>query len=134
MFLYVHHVQYFVRNCDAMVDYLEKNFGMKPEFVGVNKHGKEAQYNVGKTQIQIVEPTDPLSKKGQHLAKHGPGVVHVAWAVDNIQKVAQDLAANGNKMQLHEEGGTGKSESHDYVVCDLDAASSLGVRFQLVAA
>ena len=134
MFQYVHHVHYVVKNRDAMVEYLEKNFGMKPDFVGVNHNGKEAQYSIGKTQIQIAEPSDPNSKQGQFLAKHGPGVFHVAWGVDNIQQVAQDLAAKGNKMQMREEGGIGKSTAHGYLVCNLDPASSLGVRFQLVAA
>jgi hypothetical protein len=134
MFAYVHHVHYLVRDRDAMVEYLEKNFGMKPDFVGVNHNGKEAQYNVGKTQIQIAEPANPNSKQGKHLAKYGPGVFHVAWAMENLRQVAKNLAANGNNMELREEGGVGPSTAHGYLCCNLDPESSLGVRFQLVEA
>ena len=132
MFEYVHHVHYLVNSCDAMVDYLEKNFGMKPEFVGNNKNGKEARYNVGKTEIQITEPLDPSSNHGKFLAKHGPGVHHVAWAVDGIEQLAKDLAAKGNKVKMGKEGEGARKTHHGYMVCSLDQASSLGVKFQLV--
>ena len=85
MFLYVHHVHYVVNNCDEMAAYMEKNFGMKPDFIGINSNGKEARYKIDKTQIQMVEPL-PGSKQERYLAEHGPGVYHVAWAVKDAFK------------------------------------------------
>ena len=126
MFLHVHHVHYVVRNRDEMVAYIEKNFGMKPNFVGINSNGKEARYEVDKTQIQIVEPL-PGSKQEKHLAEHGPGVYHVAWAVEDAEKMARDLQAKGNKLQQSK-----AVTRDDDPVCIVDPASSLGVRFQLV--
>jgi len=126
MFLYVHHVHYVVRNRDEMVAYIEKNFGMKPDFLGINSNGKEASYEVGKTEIQIVEPL-PGSKQEQHLAQHGPSVYHVAWAVEDAQKMAAELVAKGNKVS-QSKGTTRDGYPH----CNLDPASSLGVRFELV--
>ena len=35
MLQYVHHVHYVVHNRDAMVDYLEKTFGMQPDHLVV---------------------------------------------------------------------------------------------------
>jgi 4-hydroxyphenylpyruvate dioxygenase-like putative hemolysin len=89
---------------------------------------KDALYDIGKTHIQITEPLDPTSAIGQHLATHGPGVYHVAWGVDNIQKVAQELAAKGNKMR----GKDGITESpRGYLTSNIDPASSHGLWFQL---
>ena len=133
MLQFVHHVHYLVKNRDAMVDYLEKNFGMKPDLLEVNHNGIEARYNLDQTQIQFTEPTDPNSSMGRQLAKHGPGVFHVAWGVNNIRKVAQELSAKGNKMRAR--GKDGKelvSENQEGIlICNLDPASSQGVWFQL---
>ena len=129
MFQYVHHVHYVVHNRDAMVEYLEKNFGLKPNHLLVieDKAMKDALYDIGNTQMQITEPLDPKSVIGLHLAKHGPGVFHVAWKVDNVRKVAQELVAKGNKMlkdiSQSPRGGT---------VANIDPVSSHGVWFQLV--
>ena len=101
MLNYVHHVHYVVSDRDAMVQYIEKNFGLKPEKqeVHADRGMKDDLYKVGQTLIEITEPTDPNSGIGQHLAQQGPGVYHVSWGVDNITQVARELAAKGNKLR-----------------------------------
>ena len=132
MFKYVHHVNYVVQNRDAMLDYLEKNFGMKPDHVAGNKKQNEAFYKIGQTQLQILEPLDPTSDAGKYLAQHGPGVYHVAWGVENIRKLAQDLAAKGNKFRGNE-GIPDNHRSHrGYLSASVDPASSLGLWFQMI--
>ena len=74
MFKYVHHVEYLVHNRDAMMEYLEKNFGMKPDYTEVNRKGREAHYNVGKTQIQILEPTEGETPGGAWARGDSRGV------------------------------------------------------------
>ena len=142
MLLYVHHVHYLVHDLDAMMIYLEKNFGMKPDHLVEYKFGmkpdhvgehkdramKESIYDIGKTHIQITEPRDPKSGMGKHLAKHGPGVYHVAWAVDDIRKVVKELIVSGNK--LRDKDGIYRSP-RGYLTCNIDPASSHGLVFQL---
>jgi methylmalonyl-CoA/ethylmalonyl-CoA epimerase len=102
MFKYLHHVNYVVHNLDAMIEYLEKNFGMKPERVEVSKGNhpaREAVYFAGVTEIQIVEPLDKTSSAARHLAERGPGVTHVAWGVENSEALFQNLVENGNEMR-----------------------------------
>ena len=99
MFKYLHHVNYVVENLDAMMEYLEKNFGMKPERVEISKGNhpaREAVYFAGITEIQVVEPLDTTSAAAKHLAKHGPGVTHVAWGVKKSEELFQHLMENGN--------------------------------------
>ena len=130
MFKFVHHVHYVVRDRDAIVDYIEKNFGMKPEKLVVyeDRGMKDALYQVGPTLIEITEPLTPDSGIGQHLAKHGPGVYHVAWGVENLPQVAQDLAAKGNKLR----GAGGITQSpRGYLTANIEPESSLGLWFQL---
>ena len=136
MFKYVHHVHYLVHDRDAMVHYLEKNFGMKPDrlFEDEKLHRKEAAYDIGKTQLQIVEPTDTTSTQAQHLAKFGPGVYHVAWAIDNLESLVPALLAKGNQVKYTKELAKENilTSPRGYQNCNIDPASSHGVWFQLV--
>ena len=129
MFTSVHHVHYVVRNRDAMVAYIEKNFGLKPTNQEVHPgRGKDAMYKVGTTLIELTEPLDPNSPMAKQLAASGPGVWHVAWRVPSVRQAAKELAAKGNK--LRGEGGLTQSP-RGYTTVNIDQASSLGVWFQL---
>ncbi len=130
MFKFVHHVRFLVHDRDAMVEYIESNFGMKPDRLQVyeNRGMKNAIYKVGPTSFEITEPLDPNSAMGRFLDQQGPGVYHLAWGVDDIRQVAQDLSANGNQMR----GEGGITQSADgYLTANIDPASSLGLTFQL---
>ena len=130
MFNFVHHVRILVHGRDAMVDYIEKNFGMKPDRLQVyeSRGMSNAIYKVGQTNFEITEPLDPDSAMGRYLAQQGPGVYHLAWGVDDVAKVAQELSAKGNK--LSGEGGVSRS-SDGYLTANILPESSLGLPFQL---
>jgi len=140
VFKFVHHVDYAVRNRDEMVDYMERNFGMKPDKLLEEKGGrwKEAHYRVGPTLIRFRQP-GPGHKYVQYLEKHGPGVNHVAWGVDNIAQVAQELRAKGitqvGRAGLGVEGEQGFHGStltgYTFDIINIDPEGSQGVFFQL---
>lgn len=130
MLNYVHHVHYVVPDLDAMVEYLEKNLGMKPKQKVEYKDRaiKEALYDVGQTTIQMSQPLDPNSSQGKFLAAKGAGVLHVAWAVDNLPALANQLAAKGNKLR----GEAGVTNSPlGYHTINIDTAHTQGLWFQL---
>lgn len=130
MFKFVHHVRILVHNADDMVDYLEKNFGMKPVKVQVyeSRGMKNAIYKVGDTNLEFTEPLDPGSGMGRFLEREGPGVYHIAFGVDNLPEVARELAAKGNKMR-GQDGITRSAEG--YLTANIDPESSLGFPFQV---
>ncbi len=130
MFKFVHHVRILVHDRDAMVEYIEKSFGMKPDRLQVYEQRgmKNAIYKVGPTNFEVTEPLDPDSAMGKYLKEYGPGVYHLAFGVDDIQKAAQDLLAKGVKLR----GENGLTQSADgYYTANTDPATSLGVAFQL---
>ena len=129
MFKFVHHVQYRVKNRDAFVAYMEKNFGLKPdEMEDREDHSKHALYRIGQTEIQVGEPA-PGTPGAEWLEKNGPGVAHVAWGVDNVQQLARQLRSKGNTLR----GERGFTQSgHGYNVINIDPKDSLGIHFQLV--
>ena len=130
MFNFVHHVRFLVHDRDAMVEYIRNTFGMKPDRLQVYEQRgmKNAIYKVGPTSFEITEPLDPDSAMGKFLDQQGPGVYHLAWGIDNLQQVAQDLAANG--ANLRGEGGISQS-ADGYSTINIDRESSLGLAFQL---
>jgi methylmalonyl-CoA/ethylmalonyl-CoA epimerase len=130
MFNFVHHVRILVHNADDMVEYLEKNFDMKPVKVQVyeSRGMKNAIYKVGDTNLEFTEPLDMNSGMGQFLDREGPGVYHIAFGVDGIEEVARGLAAKGNKMR----GDNGLSRSAEgYMTANIDPESALGFPFQV---
>ena len=130
MFKFVHHVRILVHDRDAMVEYIEKNFDMKPDRLQVYEQRgmKNAIYKVGPTNFEVTEPLDPDSAMGKYLKEYGPGVYHLAFGVDDIQKAAQDLLAKGVKLR----GENGLTQSADgYYTANTDPATSLGMPFQL---
>ena len=129
MLKFVHHIQYVANSRDEFVAYMEKNFGLKPDELEDREAGsKHALYRVGETEIQVSEPA-PGSGQAQYLAQHGPGVHHVAWAIDDATQVAQHLKAKGNTLR-GEQGFT--QSAHGYSAINIDPKDSMGIHFQLI--
>ena len=131
MFKYLHHVHYAVENLDAMVEYFEKTFGMKPEKIEISKGNhpaKEAVYHAGITEIQVTEPLNTTSNLAKHLAKHGPGVFHVAFGILDAEWAQKRAIATGNEMRRKEVSVAPRG----YKTVNIEASSSHGVGFQLI--
>lgn len=138
MFKFVHHVSYFVRSRDEFVSYMEKNFGMKPDKVEDREgDSKNALYRVGQTEIQVQEPV-PGTPNASVLEKNGPGLDHVAWSVENVEQLAQELQAKGATLlpmpQRRRVGEHGVGRSYGgYHTINIDPKESpVGIHFQLV--
>jgi 4-hydroxyphenylpyruvate dioxygenase-like putative hemolysin len=131
MFKYVHHVHYAVENLDAMVEYMEKTFGMKPDKIEISKGNhpaKEALYHAGITEIQVTEPLNTASKLAKHLAKHGPGVFHVAFGITDAVGAQKRAIETGNEMRRKEVSVAPRG----YKTVNIEMSTSHGVGFQLI--
>ena len=129
MLKFVHHIQYVINSRDEFVAYMEKNFGLKPDEVEDREDGsKHVLYKVGQAEIQASEPAAG-SGQAQYLAQHGPGVSHVAWAIDNAAQVAGQLMANGKTLRA-EQAVT--QSAHGYSAINIDPKDSMGIHFQLI--
>ncbi len=54
-----------------------------------------AFFRMGASKIELLEGTRPESPIAKFIEKKGPGVHHIAFAVDDIQAEAQRLQAKG---------------------------------------
>ena len=128
MFTNVHHVTYVVESVEQMAQYLETNFGLKPERTDDFWEGgyKAIVYRIGPTVVDFAEPTRDDTAYARQLKESGPGVNHVAWAVEGIDQVFQHLEAKGNEFMK------GPSPSpYGYTTVNIATSSSHGIRFQL---
>ena len=81
----------------------------------------------GETAIELLFPTDPESPVGKFLAQRGPGIHHLCYQVDDLQKKLDDLLAQGVRL-LDQKPRPG---AHDQLVAFLHPASSGGVLTEL---
>ena len=127
MFTKVHHVTYVVEDVRSMAEYLETNFGLKPEKTGENPDRKFLLYHIGPTIMDFFEPTTDDSGIARQLKEQGPGVAHVAWGVEDIDQVFKDLKGKGNEIR----GDAPSASPFGYKTLNIDTKSSHGVLFQL---
>jgi methylmalonyl-CoA/ethylmalonyl-CoA epimerase len=50
---------------------------------------------IGESHIELLHPTDPTSPVARFLEKKGPGIHHIAFAVDDFDAVRQHLVSSG---------------------------------------
>lgn len=67
---------------------------------------KTAFFKVGGTKIELLESTDPEGPVGKFIEKKGPGVHHIAFAVDNVNEALKD-AANAGIQLIDKQGRKG---------------------------
>jgi methylmalonyl-CoA/ethylmalonyl-CoA epimerase len=93
----LHHVCMAVADLEGAVETYSRLFGAEVELRGrVEEQGVDAVYlRVGEGRVELVSPLDEDTPVGKFLARRGPGVHHVAFEVDDIQKAARELAESG---------------------------------------
>lgn len=99
----IDHLGIAVQNLDESVAYYEKALGLPC-------HGREevksqkvrtAFFQTGEVHLELLEPTTPESPLAKFLEKHGEGIHHIAFRVDNIEEQLQKASDSGVKL-IHE--------------------------------
>ncbi len=97
---HIEHIGIAVVSLETAIPYYETLLGTKcyaTEEVADQKV-KTAFFKVGQTKIELLESTDPEGPIGKFLEKKGPGVHHLAFAVDDVNSALQQ--ANDAGIQL----------------------------------
>lgn len=59
---------------------------------------KAALLDIGESHVELLEPLGPDSAVGKFLARRGPGLHHVAYRVDDIERTLSELSQAGMKL------------------------------------
>jgi len=100
MFKRIDHIGVAVEDLDSAIKLYERSFEM--ELVHretVESQGVEAVLlDVGEGHIELLAPLGPDTPVGKFLAKKGPGIHHVAYSVEDIDKALEQAKAIGLKL------------------------------------
>jgi methylmalonyl-CoA/ethylmalonyl-CoA epimerase len=96
----IDHTGVAVEDIDAALELYEGSFGMPlVHRETVTEQGVEAVLlDIGDGHVELLRPLGPDTPVGKFMAKHGAGLHHVAYAVDDIDATLEKLAAAGVKL------------------------------------
>jgi len=96
----IDHIGVAVEDIDAAISLYEGSFEMElAHRETVESQGVEAVLlDVGEGHVELLAPLGPDTPVGKYLAKNGPGLHHVAYAVDDIDATLKKLSAAGLRL------------------------------------
>ena len=130
MFSRIDHIGVAVEDIEAGISLYEKSFEMKlAHRETVESQGVEAVLlDVGDGHVELLRPLGPDTPVGKYLARKGPGLHHVAYAVEDIDATLERLTAAGVEL-IDSEARTGIRDSR---VAFLHPRSTGGVLTEIV--
>ena len=100
MFTRIDHIGVAVEDLDAAMALYETSFEMElAHRETVEDQGVEAVLlDVGEGHVELLRPLGPDTAVGKYLARKGPGLHHVAYAVDDIDATLERLSEAGLEL------------------------------------
>ena len=108
MFTRIDHIGVAVENLDDAIKLYERSLDMElAHRETVESQGVEAVLlDVGEGHVELLAPLGPDTPVGKFIAKKGPGIHHVAYAVEDIDAALEQVKAAGLRL-IDEEPRTG---------------------------
>jgi methylmalonyl-CoA/ethylmalonyl-CoA epimerase len=132
LFTKIDHVGIAVPDLDVAIAFYRETFGVLSVHEETNEEQgvREAMLAVGDgaTRIQLLAPLNADSTIAKFIDRNGPGVQQVAYTVDDIEAVSEQLRARGMRL-LYEAPRRGTSDSRVNFIHPKDAG---GVLVELV--
>jgi methylmalonyl-CoA/ethylmalonyl-CoA epimerase len=96
----IDHIGVAVEDIDAAIGLYEKSFAMQlAHRETVEEQGVEAVLlDVGDGHVELLAPLGPETPVGKYLARKGPGLHHVAYAVEDIDATLRQVAVAGIEL------------------------------------
>ncbi len=97
---HIEHIGIAVANIEEAIPYWEKILGLKCYNIEevADQKVRTAFFKVGQTKIELLEPTSEESTIAKFLEKRGPGVHHIAYAVEGIEGALTEAEAAGVQL------------------------------------
>ncbi len=100
MFGRIDHIGVAVEDIDAAIELYRQSFEMElAHRETVESQGVEAVLlDVGEGHVELLRPLGPETAVGKFLARKGPGLHHVAYAVEDVDATLARLSAAGLEL------------------------------------
>ena len=96
----IDHVGIAVEDIDTAISLYRDSLGLPVVHrEQVTERGVDAALlDVGDSHVELLEPLGPETTVGRFLARRGPGLHHVAYRVDDIDRALGELKSSGMKL------------------------------------
>jgi methylmalonyl-CoA/ethylmalonyl-CoA epimerase len=93
----INHIAIIVDNIDTALDFWEDALGLRVSHIedATEQQAIVAFLPSGQSEVELVEPTSETSGIARYLMKHGPGMHHICFEVDNIHLTLTRMKAMG---------------------------------------
>lgn len=97
---HIEHIGIAVENLKEAIQFYEEKLGIPCYAIEevADQKVKTAFFKVGETKIELLESTDSNGPIGKFIAKKGPGMHHIAFAVNNTQEALNNVAEKGVRL------------------------------------
>jgi methylmalonyl-CoA/ethylmalonyl-CoA epimerase len=97
---HIEHIGIAVSNLEEAIAYYQDKLGLTCYAVEevADQKVKTAFFMVGETKIELLESTDPDGPIGKFIEKKGPGVHHIAFAVDGVNDALKTVEEKGIQL------------------------------------
>ena len=129
MFNGVHHINFLVRDLMVAVERYRTVLGIDSfQYGKLDGRGvRTARFRVGQTWLVLVQPTDPDSVPGRHLAEHGEGIFLLSLGVDSLEAAVRDVKSRGGKFVSE----SPRKGLENWKLIDLDSDQFFDAQIQL---
>ncbi len=125
----IEHIAIAVENLDGAIKYWENVMGLKCYNIEevADQKVRTAFLKIGEVKIELLEPTCPESTIAKFIEKKGPGLHHIAFAVEDTDKSLQEAKQAGVRL-IDEHSRLGAEGLH---IGFLHPKSTMGVLTEL---
>lgn len=97
---HIEHIGIAVSSLEESIPYYEKVLGLECYAIEEvpDQRVRTAFFKVGDTKIELLESTDPEGPIGKFIEKKGPGVHHLAFAMNNVGESLKHAADQGVRL------------------------------------
>lgn len=108
----IDHIAIAVENLEEAIALYEKTLGLAVAHreAVAGSDVDTATFRIGGTSIELVAGTTAESAIGKFVQTHGPGIHHIAFAVDNIENTLAEFKGKGVRL-IDETPRHGKEDS-----------------------
>jgi methylmalonyl-CoA/ethylmalonyl-CoA epimerase len=97
---YIEHIGIAVSSLEEAIPFYERVLGLECYAIEevADQKVRTAFFRVGDTKIELLESTDPEGPLGKYIGKKGPGIHHLAFAVEDVAASLSHARAQGVRL------------------------------------